>query len=404
MTSFALPPGRAYRPFPIHARRAANELEEEQFMLTTITLAGTISAQGVKLQDHDDGKVTISTGERQLTGWPILRSRFGRYLLAAISASYLVLGAVQDARAETLLNVSYDPTRELYREVNEAFTKAWEAAGNPAPTIETSHGGSGAQARAVIDGLAAQVVTLALASDIDKIATEGKLPADWQAKLPHNSSPYTSTIVFLVREGNPKGLKDWGDLVADGVEVITPNPKTSGGARWNYLAAWAWAEKNGQDPQEFVGKLFKNVPVLDSGARGSTTTFAQRGIGDVLLAWENEAYLALKELGEDQFDIVVPSVSVLAEPPVALVEGNIKSDDQRKLAEAYLNFLYTPEGQALAYKHFYRAWDASAAAPEDVARFPQLELVDIASFGGWAKVQPEHFGDGGIFDQIYVAK
>jgi sulfate/thiosulfate transport system substrate-binding protein len=247
-------------------------------------------------------------------------------------------------------------------------------------------------------------VTLALASDINKIAEAGKLPADWQTKLPHNSSPYTSTIVFLVREGNPKGLKDWGDLVAEGVQVITPNPKTSGGARWNYLAAWAWAEKNGQDPQEFVGKLYKNVPVLDSGARGSTTTFAQRGIGDVLLAWENEAFLALKELGDDQFDIVVPSVSVLAEPPVAIVDGNLKTEEQRALATAYLTFLYSPKGQALAYKNFYRAWDASAANPEDVARFPKLDLVGIDAFGGWGKVQPEHFGDGGIFDQIYVAK
>ncbi|MCZ8077626.1 MAG: sulfate ABC transporter substrate-binding protein [Fuscovulum sp.] len=319
--------------------------------------------------------------------------------------SVLALGtAPATVQAETLLNVSYDPTRELYREFNEAFTAWWVAQGNEAPAIEVSHGGSGSQARAVIDGLEAQVVTLALAGDIDRIAETGKLPADWQTKLPKNSSPYTSTIVFLVREGNPEGIADWGDLVREGVEVITPNPKTSGGARWNYLAAWAWAEKNGQNPQEFVGKLFANVPVLDSGARGSTTTFAQRGIGDVLLAWENEAYLALKELGEDQFDIVVPSISVLAEPPVALVEGNIKSDEQRKLAEAYLNFLYTPEGQALAFKHFYRAWDASAANPEDVARFPKLELVDIASFGGWAKVQADHFADGGIFDQIYVPK
>ena len=327
-----------------------------------------------------------------------------RRLLAALPLVVAVLAGPVAASAQTLLNVSYDPTRELYRDYNAAFAKHWEAEGNPAPTIEASHGGSGSQARAVIDGLEAQVVTLALASDIDKIAAAGKLPADWQAKLPHNSSPYTSTIVFLVREGNPKGLKDWGDLVGEGVEVITPNPKTSGGARWNYLAAWAWAEKNGQDPKAFVGELFKHVPVLDSGARGATTTFAQRGIGDVLLAWENEAYLALKELGEDEFDIVVPSVSVLAEPPVALVEGNITSDDQRKLAEAYLNYLYSPEGQAIAFKHFYRAWDASQAAPEDVARFPKLELVDIAHFGGWAKVQPEHFGDGGIFDQIYVPK
>lgn len=325
--------------------------------------------------------------------------------LAAIMALALTaVGLPQPSMSETLLNVSYDPTRELYRELNEVFAAKWVADGNAAPDIQVSHGGSGAQARAVIDGLEAHVVTLALASDINKIAEAGKLPADWQSKLPHNSSPYTSTIVFLVREGNPKALKDWSDLVADGVEVITPNPKTSGGARWNYLAAWAWAEKNGQDPQAFVKALFEHVPVLDSGARGSTTTFAERGIGDVLLAWENEAYLALAELGDDQFDIVVPSVSVLAEPPVALVEGNIKSDDQRKLASAYLDFLYSPEGQALAFKHYYRAWDTSAANPEDVARFPELELRDIESFGGWGKVQPEHFGDGGIFDQIYVAK
>lgn len=309
------------------------------------------------------------------------------------------------AHAQSLLNVSYDPTRELYREFNEAFAAHWQAQGNPAPQIETSHGGSGAQARSVIDGLNAQVVTLALAGDIDRIATDtGKLPEDWQTRLPHNSSPYTSTIVFLVRDGNPKGIQDWGDLVAEGVEVITPNPKTSGGARWNYLAAWAWAEKNGRDPQEFVGQLFANVPVLDTGARGSTTTFAQRGIGDVLLAWENEAYLALEELGEDSFDIVVPSLSILAEPPVALVDGNLANDDQRALAEAYLDYLYTPEGQALAFKHFYRAWDDSAADPEDVARFPELELVTIDDLGGWATLQPEHFGDGGIFDQIYTVR
>ncbi len=371
-------------------------------MLTTITIAGRVTALSRKLQDHADGRVVISTGTQRLTGGTVARLVKGALSVLALTA--LTFATPQTAQAETLLNVSYDPTRELYREVNEAFAAWWIAQGNEAPTIEVSHGGSGSQARAVIDGLEAQVVTLALASDIDRIAETGKLPADWQAKLPNNSSPYTSTIVFLVREGNPKGLKDWGDLVAEGVEVITPNPKTSGGARWNYLAAWAWAEKNDQDPQDFVGKLFANVPVLDSGARGSTTTFAQRGIGDVLLAWENEAYLALKELGEDQFDIVVPSISVLAEPPVALIEGNITSDAQHALAEAYLNFLYSPEGQALAFKHFYRGWDTSKAAPEDVARFPELELVGIDSFGGWAKVQPEHFGDGGIFDQIYVPK
>ncbi len=382
-----------YRPIPT---------SKEKTMFATITLAGSISAQGPVTAAHDDGRITIADGLRRLTGQPVSRLRS---LLAGAALAVLGLGvSPAQVQAETLLNVSYDPTRELYREINEAFTAFWTAQGNPAPEIEVSHGGSGSQARAVIDGLEAQVVTLALASDIDKIAAAGKLPADWQTKLPNNSSPYTSTIVFLVREGNPKGIKDWGDLVNEGVEVITPNPKTSGGARWNYLAAWAWAEKNGKDPKEFVGALYKNVPVLDQGARGSTTTFAQRGIGDVLLAWENEAYLALKEIGEDQFDIVVPSVSVLAEPPVALVEGNIKTEDQRKLAEAYLNFLYSPEGQAIAFKNFYRAWDTSKAAPEDVARFPKLELVDIASFGGWSKVQPEHFGDGGIFDQIYVPK
>jgi len=388
-----------FSPIPPRPARAVKETP----MFATITLAGTVSAQGPVVQDHADGRLTIADGARRLTGWPVARQLKGA--LSALALSVLAFGAAPaQLQAENLLNVSYDPTRELYRDVNEAFAAFWVAQGNEAPTIEVSHGGSGSQARAVIDGLAAQVVTLALASDIDKIAEAGKLPTDWQSKLPHNSSPYTSTIVFLVREGNPKGLKDWGDLVGEGVEVITPNPKTSGGARWNYLAAWAWAEKNGQDPKAFVGELFKHVPVLDSGARGSTTTFAQRGIGDVLLAWENEAYLALKELGDDQFDIVVPSVSVLAEPPVALVEGNITTEESRKLATAYLDFLYSPEGQALAFKHFYRAWDPSAAAPEDVARFPALELVDIAHFGGWAKVQPEHFGDGGIFDQIYVPK
>lgn len=392
-------------PFsPLSSRPGTvRDIRQEKPMLTTIAVAGHITAQGDKIAEHADGRVTISTGLSRLTGWPV-----GRLLKGALSAIALATlafgGAPKAVQAETLLNVSYDPTRELYREFNEAFTAYWVAQGNEAPTIEVSHGGSGSQSRAVVDGLKAQVVTLALAGDIDRIAKAGQLPADWQSKLPHNSSPYTSTIVFLVREGNPKGLKDWGDLVKDGVQVITPNPKTSGGARWNYLAAWAWAEKNGQDPKEFVGKLYKNVPVLDSGARGSTTTFAQNGIGDVLLAWENEAYLALKELGDDQFDIVVPSVSVLAEPPVAIVDANIANDDQRKLAEAYVNYLYSPEGQAIIFKNFYRGWDTSKANPEDVARFPKLDLVDIASFGGWAKVQPEHFADGGIFDQIYVPK
>nr|WP_233253403.1 sulfate ABC transporter substrate-binding protein [Paracoccus binzhouensis] len=379
-------------------------------MIRTIRVTDSQLAHGRVIRRHLDGRLTVEDGTKRLTGHP-LRSGFRdrclgfslrRAMTAAATVLGLGLGLAGQAHAEnTLLNVSYDPTRELYREVNAAFAAKWQAEGHEAPVIETSHGGSGAQARSVIDGLKAQVVTLALASDIDKIAEKGLLPADWQSRLPHNSAPYTSTIVFLVREGNPKGLKDWGDLVKEGVEVITPNPKTSGGARWNYLAAWAWAEKNGQDPKSFVAELYKHVPVLDSGARGATTTFTQREIGDVLLAWENEAYLALNELGEDRFDIVVPSVSVLAEPPVTLVDKNIADDEQKALAQAYLDFLYTPEAQALAFKHYYRAWDTSAADPEDVARFPKLDLVGIEHFGGWKKAQPEHFGDGGTFDQIY---
>ncbi len=327
------------------------------------------------------------------------------------SASASSAGAPGTAWAQgtTLLNVSYDPTRELYRDYDVAFAKHWAAEGNEAVEVKTSHGGSGAQSRAVIDGLEAQVVTLALASDVNAIAEKtGKIPADWQGRLPHNSAPYTSTIVFLVRAGNPKGIADWGDLVKDDVQVITPNPKTSGGARWNYLAAWAWADKqfggNQDQVRDYMHDLFAHVPVLDTGARGSTTTFAQRGIGDVLLAWENEAYLALEELGEDQFEIVQPSISILAEPTVALVDGNIASDAQKKAAQAYLDYLYSPEGQAIALKHFYRAWDTSAADPADVARFPKLELATIDDFGGWKKVQPEHFGDGGIFDQIYTPR
>jgi sulfate/thiosulfate-binding protein len=332
--------------------------------------------------------------------------RVGLAALLTLTASGWATG---EAQATSLLNVSYDPTRELYREFNEAFNTHWQAAGHPALDIQTSHGGSGSQARAVVDGLEAQVVTLALASDIDAIAAKsGKIPADWQSKLPHNSAPYTSTIVFLVREGNPKGIENWDDLIEEGVQVITPNPKTSGGARWNYLAAWAYADKafEGDEAQvrEFVGKLFANVPVLDTGARGSTTTFAQRGLGDVLLTWENEAFLALEELGDDKFDIVRPSLSILAEPTVALVPGNITSPEQGEAAAAYLDFLYSPEGQAIALKHYFRAWDPSKADPADAERFPELELVSIDDFGGWAKVQPAHFGDGGVFDQIYTAK
>jgi sulfate/thiosulfate transport system substrate-binding protein len=396
---------------PATSAAPANQSQETTPMIRTIHVAGNVTAQGPEIQTLSDGRVYVDVGGRALLGWPL--DAVAKAKPAGFVGWRLLVGGVAVAlagltaapmQAETLLNVSYDPTRELYREFNEAFIAHWTALGNEAPTIEQSHGGSGSQARAVIDGLGAQVVTLALASDINKLAESGLLPENWQTLLPHNSSPYTSTIVFLVREGNPKGIADWGDLVEEGVQVITPNPKTSGGARWNYLGAWAWAEENGQDPQEFVGKLYANVPVLDSAARGSTTTFAERGIGDVLLAWENEAYLALAELGDDQFDIVVPSVSVLAEPPVALVEANLESDSQRALATAYLEFLYSPEGQAIAFSNYYRAWDASAADPEDVARFPELKRLDIEHFGGWAVVQPTHFGDGGIFDQIYTAQ
>jgi sulfate/thiosulfate-binding protein len=310
----------------------------------------------------------------------------------------------------TLLNVSYDPTRELYNDINAAFAKDWKAKSGGEVEVKNTHGGSGKQARSVIDGLDADVVTLALAYDIDSIAANGTaLPKDWQAKLPHNSSPYTSTIVFLVRKGNPKGIKDWNDLIKPGVEVITPNPKTSGGARWNYLAAWAWARKqnNGDDSKakEYVAELLKHVPVLDTGARGATTTFVQRGIGDVLLAWENEAFLAIKELGADKLEIVAPSLSILAEPPVAVVEGTAKKKGNLEVAKAYLEFLYTDEAQKLIAKNFYRPIKPEAADAADQARFPKIELVTIdQAFGGWSKAQPEHFGDGGVFDQIYSAK
>ena len=374
-------------------------------MLKTIRVAGRVTGQGLFVKALPDARIVISLGARRLSGLPVAglrRSAPARVL--ALAAFGFGRSFTQPAFAETLLNVSYDPTRELYGDIDKAFAAYWVAQGNAAPEIQVSHGGSGSQARAMIEGLDAQVVTLALAADIDKIAATGKLGKDWQSKLPHNSSPYTSTIVFLVRQGNPKGITDWGDLVRDGVEVITPNPKTSGGARWNYLAAWAWAEKNGKDPKAFVGELFSHVPVLDKGARDSTMTFSQRGIGDVLLAWESEAFLAQRELGADQFEIVMPSVSVLAEPPVAVVTGNLHSEDQAKLAEAYLAFLYTPEAQAIIFKNYYRGWDTSKADPADVARFPKVELVDIAHFGGWSKVQKEQFADGGIFDQIYTAK
>jgi sulfate/thiosulfate-binding protein len=329
-----------------------------------------------------------------------------RNTLVGAAALTLAIGAGTAFADQTLLNVSYDPTRELYKEVNAAFAKDWKAKTGETVTIEQSHGGSGKQARAVIDGLQADVVTLALQGDIDQIAKAGTLKADWQKRLAENSSPYTSTIVFLVRKGNPKDVKDWDDLTKDGVQVITPNPKTSGGARWNYLAAWAFADgKFGHDEgknKEFVGKLFKNVPVLDTGARGSTNTFA-KGIGDVLLAWENEAFLAINELGADKFEIVVPSLSIKAEPPVAVVDEVVDKKGTRKVAEAYLNFLYTPEAQKLIAKHYYRPSDPSVADPSDIKRFVDVKLVQIDDplFGGWSKAQPKHFAEGGIFDQIY---
>ncbi|MCU4180203.1 sulfate ABC transporter substrate-binding protein [Bosea sp. BH3] len=340
------------------------------------------------------------------------RPLFRRFLRAGLvlGAFTLGLGVTAGAQAQTeLLNVSYDPTRELYREINAAFIAEWNAR-NPAKTISTirqSHGGSGAQARTVIDGLAADVVTLALAGDIDAVAERSKkLPLDWQNRLPHNSSPYTSTIVFLVRKGNPKAIQDWGDLVKPGIRVITPNPKTSGGARWNYLAAWAYAEKAfGKDEakvRDYIAKLLANVPVLDTGARGATTTFTQRGIGDVFLSWENEAFLALKEFGADKFEIVVPSLSILAEPPVALVDGNVDAKKSREQAQAYLDFLYTPKAQAIIARNFYRPRNPEAADPKDLANFPKVELITIDDvFGGWKKAQPTHFGDGGTFDQLY---
>ncbi len=318
----------------------------------------------------------------------------------------LVLGLSGTASAVSLLNVSYDPTRELYQDYNAAFSKHWQVLKGEAVDVKQSHGGSGKQARSVIDGLEADVVTLALAYDIDAIAEKAKLlPANWQTRLPNNSSPYTSTIVFLVRKGNPKGIKDWSDLAKPGISVITPNPKTSGGARWNYLAAWGYALKQpgGSDAtaKDFVGKIYKNVPVLDSGARGSTTTFIERGIGDVLIAWENEALLAVNEIGKDKFDVVVPSLSILAEPPVALVDKVANKRGTQAVAQAYLEYLYTPEGQEIAARHYYRPRLAATAAKYS-AQFPKVNLFTIDEvFGGWKKAQATHFGDGGTFDQIY---
>ncbi|MDT3670356.1 MAG: sulfate ABC transporter substrate-binding protein [Aromatoleum sp.] len=329
-------------------------------------------------------------------------------LRRALLAAALIVGGVAAAHAETtLLNVSYDPTRELYQSFNREFAKHWKATTGEEVTVKQSHGGAGKQARAVIDGLEADVVTLALAYDIDAIGEKtGKIPADWQKRLPHNSSPYTSTIVFLVRKGNPKGIKDWDDLVKPGVQIITPNPKTSGGARWNYLAAYGYAlKKPGGDEAKaraFIAEIFKHVPVLDSGARGATNTFVQRGLGDVLLAWENEALLSVNELGADKFEIVVPSVSILAEPPVTLVDGVAKKRGTTEVAKAYLDYLYSPVGQRIAAAHYYRPVKPELADPKDVARFPKVKTFTIDDLGGWQKAQKTHFADGGVFDQIFT--
>lgn len=356
---------------------------------------------------------------------PYLIPNLSLLLVVAITGCHGATSAAPGSpdRPITLLNVSYDPTREFYQEFNASFAEYWKQTTGQRVTIDQSHGGSGKQARAVIDGLEADVVTLALAYDIDAIAAKGKLlPADWQQRLPHRSSPYTSTIVFLVRKGNPKQIKDWGDLVKGDVQVITPNPKTSGGARWNYLAAWGYALKRELGDvsrvsdagskadvvaaqvkaKAFLADLFRRVPVLDSGARGATNTFVQRGIGDVLLAWENEAFLAVKDLGPDQFQIVAPSISILAEPPVAVVDQVAAKHGITSVAKGYLEHLYSPQGQQLAAKHFYRPAMSESVSVEQRGQFAQLELFTIdAVFGGWAKAQAEHFDDGGVFDQIY---
>ncbi|MFC3815336.1 sulfate ABC transporter substrate-binding protein [Lysobacter sp. GCM10012299] len=337
-------------------------------------------------------------------------SRTSHLRSIALGFALALAGGTAAAKDVELLNVSYDPTREFYADVNQNFAAQWKQQTGETLKIRASHGGSGKQARSVIDGLEADVVTLALAADIDAIATNGKLlPANWQTRLPHNSAPYTSTIVFLVRKGNPKQIRDWADLVKPGVGVITPNPKTSGGARWNYLAAWAWASqeyRDGGKVVDFLTRLFKNVPVLDTGARGATTTFVERGIGDVLLAWENEALLTLSDADtRDKFEVVIPSLSIKAEPPVAWVDKNIDRHGTRKQAEAYLRYLYTPEGQRLAAKHGYRPAEPDKVPAAELARFPQVKQVTIdGAFGGWKKAQAEHFADGGFFDKIYQPK
>jgi sulfate transport system substrate-binding protein len=347
---------------------------------------------------------------------PTLPRASRRRLLGAGAAALALLATLVASppagaqRAVQLLNVSYDPTRELYADFNKAFAAHWKAKTGEAVTVRQSHGGSGRQARSVIAGLDADVVTLALAYDIDELHAKAQLiPAEWQKRLPYNSSPYTSTIVFLVRKGNPKGIRDWDDLVKPGVGVVTPNPKTSGGARWNYLAAWGYAlRRYGNDParaQQFVADLYRNVPVLDSGARGSLTTFTERGVGDVFLSWENEAFLAVKELGPEKFDIVVPSVSILAEPPVAVVDRNVDRKGTRPVAQAYLEFLYTPEGQEIAARHYYRPRDPLVAAKHRQVLNLKVNLFTIDEvFGGWTRAQTTHFNDGGVFDRIFTRK
>ncbi len=337
----------------------------------------------------------------------MITTRFSWAILATgvVLSSALGLSATAQAADISLLNVSYDPTRELYQDINQGFAKQWQAKTGDKVTIKQSHGGSGKQARAVIDGLNADVATLALAYDTDALAEKNLLDKNWQKRLPHNASPYTSTIVFLVRKGNPKAIKDWNDVVKPGVAVITPNPKTSGGARWNHLAAWGYALKqpggSEASAKEFLSKLYKNVPVLDSGARGATTTFVERGIGDVLLAWENEALLAIKELGPDKVEIVVPSTSILAEPAVSVVDKVVDRRGTRKVAEAYLQYLYSDEGQDAIAKHYYRP-TTEKATKKYAAQFPSVKLFTIDDvFGGWTKAQKTHFADGGIFDQIY---
>jgi sulfate/thiosulfate transport system substrate-binding protein len=336
-----------------------------------------------------------------------VENRMKRTIVALALALTPLAGQPAAAADASLLNVSYDPTREIYVDFNKAFAAKWKAETGDNITVKQSHGGSGKQARAVIDGLEADVVTLALGYDVDAIAAKGLIAADWQKRLPDNAAPYTSTIVFLVRKGNPKAIKDWGDLLKPEVQVITPNPKTSGGARWNYLAAWGYAkQKFGSDEKarEFVKAIYSHVPVLDTGARGSTVTFVERGLGDVLLAWENEAFLAINELGPDKFEIVAPSVSILAEPPVSVVDKVAAKHRSGKVAEAYLKHLYSEEGQEIAAKHYYRPRLASVAKKYE-ERFPKIALFTIDEiFGGWAKAQSAHFGDNGIFDQIYAKK